>query len=94
MKHEAGDQGSRFVGWHCINSRRSWQRMVSAESETECWAILELNCNGGQMIVLPAYRRPVELKHDTVGLKHATLAPRLRNPTASAASRRPSPHSR
>jgi len=58
--------GHRWIGWHRLNNRQRWRRAVTAESESDCWRLLEQHFTDGQTIVLPAQRRPLELKHNTV----------------------------
>jgi hypothetical protein len=58
-----------WIGWYRIGNRERWRKMVKAESGADCWRLLERDFTDGQMVVLPAQRRPLELKRNTVVAK-------------------------
>jgi len=47
-----------FAGWSRKNSAFAWRRVVTAESEAECWNLLLGHTEGGDKCVLAAGRDP------------------------------------
>jgi hypothetical protein len=47
-----------FAGWHRPGAAYSWRRIVEAEAEDECWAMLLAATAGGDVTVLPSHRDP------------------------------------
>jgi hypothetical protein len=47
-----------FTGWHRPGAAYSWRRIVEAEAEDECWAMLLAATAGGDVTVLPSHHDP------------------------------------
>ena len=51
---------SKFTGWHRLSRSHAWHRLVEAESEAECWKLLNARVEGGDMRVMPTGQHPAD----------------------------------
>jgi len=48
----------RFTGWHRPSPSRPWQRVVEAESDAECWDLLNASVDVGEIAVTEGGNHP------------------------------------
>jgi hypothetical protein len=58
-----------FAGWHRPSASSPWRRIVEAEGEDECWAMLLAASEGGDVTVLPSHCDPNRRKTSDMNLR-------------------------